>query len=139
MPNWFNLTINRVIVSNWVPNLIWQAYYKLPKICFLSTFCWPNEETAHMWYDKTHELRVTSYEFRVESFKARVDSLKVRVKIQKCEFKSMSYDFKSTSYEFKFTSSRIIESMKSMKQPSNFCNKLKNKKWCYQFRVSKEF
>ena len=126
------LTINRVIVSNWAPNLIWQAYYKLPKIGFLSTFCRPNEETAHMWYDKTHEFRVTSYEFRVESFKARVDSLKVRVKIQKCEFKS-------TSYDFKFTSSRIIESIKSMKQPSNFCKKLKNKKWCYQFRISKEF
>ena len=38
------LTLNCVIVSKWVPNLIWQAYYKLPKICFFYTFCRPNEK-----------------------------------------------------------------------------------------------
>ena len=86
----------------------------------------------------SYELRLTSYELRVESLQARVDSLKVRVKIQKCEFKSTSYEFKSTSYEFKSTSYEF-KSTSSSKQLSNFYYKLKNKKWCYQFRVTKEF
>ena len=37
------------MVSEWVPNLIWQPYFKLPKICFLYNFCRPNEKTAQIW------------------------------------------------------------------------------------------
>ena len=40
------LTHNCVIVSKWVHNLIWQAYYKLLKICFFYTFCIANEKQA---------------------------------------------------------------------------------------------
>ena len=38
------LTLNCVVASKWVPNLIWQAFYKLPKICFFYTSCRPNEK-----------------------------------------------------------------------------------------------
>ena len=106
-------------------------------------------EYLHLWYgktrDTTYELRVTIYELRVESLKARVDSLKPRVKSQKCEFKytshefkSTSYEFKFTSYDFKFTSSRIIKSMKTQVNCLQFFTRnYKNKKWRYQFCVTK--
>lgn len=38
------MTLNCVILSKWVPNLISQAYCKFPQICFLYTFCRPNEQ-----------------------------------------------------------------------------------------------
>ena len=43
------LTFICVIASKWVLTLIWQAYYKLYKICFLYTFYRPNEKTAKIW------------------------------------------------------------------------------------------
>ena len=39
----FILTLNCVIKSKWVLNLIWQAYYNLLKICFLNAYCRLNE------------------------------------------------------------------------------------------------
>ena len=49
MSNWFNFDTYCVIASKWVPNLIQQAYYKLPKICFLNTLCRPNEKQPKFW------------------------------------------------------------------------------------------
>ena len=46
MPNWFNFDPYCVIALKWVPNL--QAYYKLPKTCFLYTLCSSNEKTAQI-------------------------------------------------------------------------------------------
>ena len=46
MPNWFNFDPSCIIASKRVPNLIQQAYYKLPKICFLYTLSRPNEKTG---------------------------------------------------------------------------------------------
>ena len=44
------LILKCVIISKWVPNLAWQAYYnKLLKISFLYTFCRPNEESVQIW------------------------------------------------------------------------------------------
>ena len=43
------LTLNCIIISTWVPNLIWEAYYKLPKICLFKTFYKPNEKISQFW------------------------------------------------------------------------------------------
>ena len=39
-----------ICLSKWVLSIIWQACYKLYKICFLYTFYRPNERTAKIWY-----------------------------------------------------------------------------------------
>ena len=122
-------------------------------------------EYLHLWYGKT---RVTSYDLRVESLKARVKIQKCEFKSASYELKSTSYEFKSTSYEFKSTSyefkssfcefkftiyefqfmsyefkstnSRIIKSIKTQVNSLQFFTRnYKNKKWRYQFRVTKEF
>ena len=43
------LTLICVILSNWVLSIIWQACYKLHKICFLYAFYRPSEKTSKVW------------------------------------------------------------------------------------------
>ena len=41
---------NCAFVSKWIPNLIWQVCYKLPKICFFYTLFRANEKAAQTRY-----------------------------------------------------------------------------------------
>ena len=43
------LTLICLVISKWVLSLIWQAFYKLYKICFLYTFFRKNEKAAKIW------------------------------------------------------------------------------------------
>ena len=43
------LTLNCAIASKWILSMIWQACYKISKICFLYTFYRPNEKIAKIW------------------------------------------------------------------------------------------
>ena len=56
------LTIKYVIVSKRVPNLIWQAYYKLLKIYFLYRHCRANEKLGQIWCFTSTSAVVFSFE-----------------------------------------------------------------------------
>ena len=64
----FILTLNCVIKSKWVLNLIWQAYYNLLKICFLNAYCRLNENQSKLDVSlqpsrfKIHSLMVFQFE-----------------------------------------------------------------------------